>query len=288
MSNQATTRVMEIKLAHSPDSDDAFMFYALATNKVRTDGLKFTHVLADIETLNRAADDETYDVTAVSFASYPYLKEKYALLDCGASFGEGYGPLIVSQKQMRREDLAGMRVAVPGLRTTAYLTLKLFEPRIEPVVIAFDKIVEAVRDGAVPAGLLIHEGQLLFPQAGLHRVADLGLWWQEQNGMPLPLGGNAVRRALGIDVSRRIAQAIRDSVSYALEHREEALNYAMQFARDMETEVADQFVGMYVNRWTLGYGDKGRHAVRELLRLGAEAGLVPAAGEIDFIGAEAE
>jgi 1,4-dihydroxy-6-naphthoate synthase len=279
---------MEIKLAHSPDSDDAFMFYALATNKVRTDGLKFTHVLADIETLNRAADTETYDVTAVSFASYPYLKEKYALLDCGASFGEGYGPLIVSQKPLKREDLAGMRVAVPGLRTTAYLTLKLFEPRIEPVVIAFDKIVEAVRDGAVPAGLLIHEGQLLFPQAGLHRVADLGQWWQEQNGMPLPLGGNAVRRALGIDVSRRIAQAIRDSVSYALEHREEALNYAMQFARDMETEVADQFVGMYVNRWTLGYGDKGRHAVRELLRLGAEAGLVPAAGEIDFIGAEAD
>jgi 1,4-dihydroxy-6-naphthoate synthase len=288
MSKQATTRAMEIKLAHSPDSDDAFMFYALATNKVRSDGLKFTHVLADIETLNRAADDETYDVTAVSFASYPYLKEKYALLDCGASFGEGYGPLVVSQKQMRREDLAGMRVAVPGLRTTAYLTLKLFEPRIEPVVIAFDKIVEAVRDGAVPAGLLIHEGQLLFPQAGLHRVADLGQWWQEKNGMPLPLGGNAVRRALGIDVSRRIAQAIRDSVSYALDHREEALNYAMQFARDMETEIADQFVGMYVNRWTLGYGDKGRHAVRELLRLGTEAGLVPAAGEIDFIGAEAE
>jgi len=288
MSNQATTRAMEIKLAHSPDSDDAFMFYALATNKVRSDGLKFTHVLADIETLNRAADDETYDVTAVSFASYPYLKEKYALLDCGASFGEGYGPLIVSQKQMRREDLAGMRVAVPGLRTTAYLTLKLFEPRIEPVVIAFDKIVEAVRDGAVPAGLLIHEGQLLFSQIGLHRVVDLGQWWQEITQLPLPLGGNAVRRALGIDVSRRVAQAIRDSVSYALEHREEALNYAMQFARDMETEVADQFVGMYVNRWTLGYGDKGRHAVRELLRMGAEAGLVPAAGEIDFIGAEPE
>jgi 1,4-dihydroxy-6-naphthoate synthase len=288
MSRQATTRAMEIKLAHSPDSDDAFMFYALATNKVRTDGLKFTHVLADIETLNRAADEETYDVTAVSFASYPYLKEKYALLDCGASFGEGYGPLIVSQKPLKREDLAGMRVAVPGLRTTAFLTLKLFEPRIEPVVIAFDKIVDAVKDGAVPAGLLIHEGQLLFPQAGLHRVADLGQWWQEQHEMPLPLGGNAVRRALGVDVSRRIAQAIRDSVSYALEHRDEALNYAMQFARDMETEVADQFVGMYVNRWTLGYGEKGRHAVRELLRLGAEAGLVPAAGEIDFIGAEAE
>jgi 1,4-dihydroxy-6-naphthoate synthase len=286
-SKQATTRTMEIKLAHSPDSDDAFMFYALATNKVRTDGLKFTHVLADIETLNRAADQETYDVTAVSFASYPYLKEKYALLDCGASFGEGYGPLVVSQKQMTREELAGTQVAVPGLRTTAYLTLKLFESRIEPVVIPFDKIVDAVREGTVPAGLLIHEGQLMFPQAGLHRVADLGQWWQEQNGMPLPLGGNAVRRALGPEVGRKVAQAIRESVSYALEHREEALNYAMQFARDMETEVADQFVGMYVNKWTLGYGEQGRQAVRDLLRRGAEAGLVPGAGTIDFIGADA-
>ncbi len=287
MSKQATTRTMEIKLAHSPDSDDAFMFYALATNKVRTEGLKFTHVLADIETLNRAADKETYDVTAVSFAAYPYLKDKYALLDCGASFGEGYGPLVVSQHAMRREDLAGTRVAVPGLRTTAYLTLKLFEPRIDPVVIPFDKIVDAVREGAVPAGLLIHEGQLMFPQAGLHRVIDLGQWWKEQHDMPLPLGGNAVRRALGPEVGRRIAQAIRDSVSYALEHREEALNYAMQFARDMEAEVADQFVGMYVNKWTLGYGEKGRQAVRELLRRGAEAGLVPDAGKIDFVSVDA-
>src|SRR5580693_4310028 len=218
---RSSSKIQEIKLAHSPDSDDAFMFYALATNRVKAPGLKFTHVLADIETLNRAADQETYDVTAISFASYPYLKEKYALLDCGASFGEGYGPLIVSQKPLKREDLAGMRVAVPGLRTTAYLTLKLFEPRIEPVVIPFDKIVDAVREGTVPAGLLIHEGQLMFPQAGLHRVADLGQWWQEQHGMPLPLGGNAVRRALGPEVGRKIAQAIRESVAYALEHREE-------------------------------------------------------------------
>jgi 1,4-dihydroxy-6-naphthoate synthase len=285
-SEQATTRALEIRLAHSPDSDDAFMFYALATNKVRQEGLKFTHVLADIETLNRAADTETYDVTAVSFASYPYLKEKYALLDCGASFGDGYGPLIVSQKPVRREDLAGLRVAVPGLRTSAYLTLKLFEPSVEPVVIAFDKIVEAVKDGAVPAGLLIHEGQLMFPQAGLHRVADLGQWWLEETGLPLPLGGNAVRRALGPDVGRRVARAIRDSVSFALEHREAALNYAMQFARDMEQEVADKFVGMYVNKWTLGYGEKGRRAVREFLKRGAQAGLVPEAGKIDFIGAD--
>lgn len=278
---------MGIRLAHSPDSDDAFMFYALATNKVRSEGLKFTHVLADIETLNRAADTETYDVTAVSFAAYPYLKEKYALLDCGASFGDGYGPLIVSQKPLRREDLKGMRVAVPGLRTSAYLALKLFEPSVEPVVIAFDKIVDAVRDGAVPAGLLIHEGQLMFPEAGLHRIADLGHWWLEETGLPLPLGGNAVRRALGADVGRRVARAIHDSVSFALEHRDTALNYAMQFARDMEQEVADKFVGMYVNKWTLGYGEKGRRAVREFLKRGAEAGLVPEAGKIDFIGADA-
>jgi 1,4-dihydroxy-6-naphthoate synthase len=286
-SEQATTRAMEIKLAHSPDSDDAFMFYALATNKVRSEGLKFTHVLSDIETLNRAADTETYDVTAVSFASYPLLKEKYALLDCGASFGDGYGPLIVSQKPLHREDLAGLQVAVPGLRTSAYLALKLYEPNAIPVVIAFDKIVEAVRDGAVPAGLLIHEGQLMFPQAGLHRVADLGQWWLEETGMPLPLGGNAVRRALGPDVGRRIAKVIHDSVSYALEHREQALNYAMQFARDMEQEVADKFVGMYVNKWTLGYGEKGRRAVREFLKRGAQAGIIPEAGKIDFIGADA-
>jgi len=288
MREQATTRTMEIKLAHSPDSDDAFMFYALATNKVRTDGMKFTHVLADIETLNRAADQETYDVTAVSFASYPYLKDKYALLDCGASFGEGYGPLVVSQHPIAKTDLAGKSVGVPGLRTTAFLTLKLFEPNVNPVVIPFDKIVDAVRDGTVQAGLLIHEGQLMFPQAGLHRVVDLGQWWQEQYGMPLPLGGNAVRRALGTDVARRIAHAIRESVSYALEHRDEALNYAMQFARDMETDVADKFVGMYVNKWTLGYGAQGRKAVRELLKRGADAGLVPSAGKIDFIGADAD
>jgi len=285
---QAASQVMEIKLAHSPDSDDAFMFYALATHKVRTDGLKFTHVLSDIESLNRAADKETYDVTAISFAAYPYLNEKYALLDCGASFGDGYGPLIVSQRPMRKQDLAGNRIAVPGLRTSAYLTLKLFEPTVEAVVVPFDKIVGVVREGTVPAGLLIHEGQLMFPQAGLNRVADLGHWWQEQTGLPLPLGGNAIRRSLGTDVGQRVAQAIRSSVEYALEHRDAALNYAMQFARDMETDLADQFVGMYVNKWTLGYGEVGRRAVREFLRRGAEAGIVPAVSEIEFVGASAE
>jgi 1,4-dihydroxy-6-naphthoate synthase len=280
---QATSRVTEIRLAHSPDSDDAFMFYALATRKVRTPGLKFAHVLADIETLNRAATEELYDVTAVSFAAYPYIREKYILLDCGASFGEGYGPMVVSSRPLKREELAGKRIAVPGLRTTAYLTLKLFEPNFDAVTIAFDKILEAVHDGTVDAGLLIHEGQLLFAQEGLHRVVDLGLWWQEQTGMPLPLGGNAIRRALGPETGRQVARAIRDSVSYALEHREPALNYALQFARDMEPELADKFVGMYVNRWTLGYGEEGRKAVRELLARGVKAGVIPAPAEPDFL-----
>jgi len=284
----ATTRVMEIKLAHSPDSDDAFMFYALATHKVRTPGLKFTHVLADIETLNQAASEGLYDVTALSFSAYPFLRDKYVLLDCGASFGEGYGPIVVASHPLKREDLAGRRVAVPGLRTTAYLTLKLFEPRIEAVPMAFDKILDAVRTEAVEAGLLIHEGQLLFPQAGLHRVVDLGQWWLEQTGLPLPLGGNAVRRALGRDIGIQIARAIRQSVDYALEHRETALNYAMQFAREMDAELADKFVGMYVNRWTLGYGEQGRQAVRELLSRGAKAGVVPGPIEVDFLSEQSE
>jgi len=286
---QATTRVMEIKLAHSPDSDDAFMFYALATRKVRTAGLKFTHVLADIETLNQAASEELYDVTALSFSAYAFLREKYILLDCGASFGEGYGPIVVASHPLKGKELAGRRVAVPGLRTTAYLTLKLFEPRIEPVSMPFDKILDAVRNETVDAGLLIHEGQLLFPQAGLHRVVDLGHWWLEQTGLPLPLGGNAVRRALGPEVGRQIARAIRQSVTYALEHRDAALNYAMQFAREMDAELADKFVGLYVNHWTLGYGERGQHAVHELLARGAQAGLLPpaeAAGPLDFLSTE--
>ena len=286
---QATTRVMEIKLAHSPDSDDAFMFYALATRKVRTPGLKFTHVLADIETLNQAASEELYDVTALSFSAYPFLRDKYLLLDCGASFGEGYGPIVVASHPLRRDELAGRRVAVPGLRTTAYLTLKLFEPRVEPVLMAFDKILDAVRSESVDAGLLIHEGQLLFPRADLHRVVDLGQWWLEQTGLPLPLGGNAVRRALGREVGAQIARAIRQSVAYGLEHREAALNYAMGFAREMDAELADKFVGMYVNSWTLGYGERGRQAVCELLARGAQAGLLPqqeATAPPEFISAE--
>jgi 1,4-dihydroxy-6-naphthoate synthase len=274
---------VEIKLAHSPDSDDAFMFYALATHKLSTPGYKYTHVLSDIQTLNEAALTETYDVTAVSFAAYPSLRDKYVLLDCGASFGENYGPIVVSSKSMKKEDLAGKRIGVPGLKTTAYLTLKLFEPHFEPVVMAFDRILDAVKNDVVEAGLLIHEGQLLFPQLGMHRVVDLGVWWHEQTGLPLPLGGNAVRRALGPELGLQIARTIRDSVEYGLEHREEALNYAMQFARDMETDVADKFVGMYVNRWTLGYGERGKQAVRTLIERGTSAGLLPGPAEIEFL-----
>jgi 1,4-dihydroxy-6-naphthoate synthase len=281
--SQTEKEPREIKLAHSPDSDDAFMFYALATHKLTTPGYKYTHILSDIQSLNEAALGEAYDVTALSFAAYPSLRDKYVLLDCGASFGEGYGPIVVATHAMKPQDLKGRRIGVPGLKTTAYLTLKLFEPDFEPVVMPFDKIIEAVRTEVVEAGLLIHEGQLFFPQLGLHRVVDLGIWWQEQTALPLPLGGNGVRRALGADLGRQIARTIRDSVTYALEHREEALNYAMQFAREMDTELADKFVGMYVNKWTLGYGEKGKKAVRELIERGTAAGILPGPPNIEFL-----
>jgi 1,4-dihydroxy-6-naphthoate synthase len=274
---------IEIRLAHSPDSDDAFMFYALATRKLATPGYKYTHILSDIQSLNEAALSETYDVTAISFAAYPELREKYVLLDCGASFGEGYGPIVVSTKPLKAQELSGRRIAVPGLKTSAYLTLKLFETNFEPVVMPFDKIIDAVQNDLVEAGLLIHEGQLFYPEKGLHKVVDLGIWWQERTGLPLPLGGNAVRRALGEKVGRQIAKTIRDSVAYGLEHREEALNYAMQFAREMDTELADQFVGMYVNKWTLGYGDKGKRAVEELIVCGTKAGLLPGPPTVEFL-----
>src|ERR1700741_3845829 len=273
----------EIKLAHSPDSDDAFMFYALATHKMPTPGYKYTHILSDIQSLNEAALAETYDVTAISFAAYPALRDKYVLLDCGASFGEGYGPIVVSTKSLKPPKLAGKRMAVPGLKTSAYLSLKLYEPNFEPVVMPFDKIIDAVQKEMVEAGLLIHEGQLFFSQLGLHRVLDLGIWWQELTGFPLPLGGNAVRRALGADLGRQISRTIRDSVAYGLDHREEALNYAMQFARDMETELADKFIGMYVNKWTMGYGERGKQAVKELIKRGTKAGLLPGPATVQFL-----
>lgn len=285
--NQTASRTererREIKLAHSPDSDDAFMFYALATHKLATPGYKYTHTLSDIQSLNEAALRETYDVTALSFAAYPSLRDRYVLLDCGASFGEGYGPIVIATNAMKPQELKGKRIGVPGLKTSAYLTLRLFETDFEPVVMPFDKVIEAVRNEVVEAGLLIHEGQLFFPQLGLHRVIDLGIWWQELTKLPLPLGGNAVRRALGPDLGRLVAKTIRDSVAYGLEHREEALNYAMQFAREMDADLADKFVGMYVNKWTLGYGEKGKKAVRELIERGTAAGLLPGPADVEFL-----
>src|ERR1700730_1270530 len=230
----ALPKTAEIRLAHSPDSDDAFMFYALATGKVRLPGVKFNHVLSDIESLNQAARNEVYDVTAISFYAYTFVADKYVLLDCGASFGEGYGPIVVSSHPIKKNDLAGRKIAVPGTLTTSYLTLKLFEPNVETVTIPFDKILDAVQSKEVEAGLLIHEGQLLFSQIGLHRVVDLGQWWQETTGLPLPLGGNAIRRSLGPELGYKVANVIRESISYALDHREAALDYALQFARDMD------------------------------------------------------
>jgi 1,4-dihydroxy-6-naphthoate synthase len=284
MSTQATApKTAELRLAHSPDSDDAFMFYALATGKVRLPGVKFTHILSDIESLNRAAKLETYDITAVSFYGYAFVADKYVLLDCGASFGEGYGPVVIASHPIKKNELAGRRIAIPGELTTSYLALKLFEPNVETVTMPFDKILDAVQAKEVEAGLLIHEGQLLFSQIGLHKVVDLGQWWQETTGLPLPLGANAIRRKLGPEMGRQVARIIRESVSYALEHRESALEYALQFAREMNPELADKFIGMYVNRWTLDYGEDGRRAVRELLTRGAAAGLVPSSFRVEFL-----
>ncbi|MFZ0412638.1 MAG: MqnA/MqnD/SBP family protein, partial [Candidatus Acidiferrales bacterium] len=233
--------------------------------------------------LNQAAHQETYDVTAMSFYGYAFVADKYVLMDCGASFGEGYGPIVVSSHPIKKTELAGRRIAIPGEQTTSYLALKLFEPNVETVTMPFDKILDAVQAKEVEAGLLIHEGQLLFSQMGLHRVVDLGQWWQESTGLPLPLGGNAIRRSLGAELGRQIGRVIRDSVSYALDHREAALDYALQFARDMDPVLADKFVGMYVNRWTLDYGEEGRRAVRELLERGKAVGLVPKGVQAEFL-----
>ena len=263
------------------------MFYALATGKVRLPNIKFTHVLKDIESLNLAAKQEVYDITALSFFGYAFVADKYVLLDCGASFGEGYGPIVVSAHPIKKNDLKGRKIAVPGTLTTSYLTLKLYEPDIEIVTIPFDKILDAVQAKEVEAGLLIHEGQLLYSEIGLHRVVDLGQWWHDTTGLPLPLGANAIRRSLGTEVGQQVARIIRESVSYALDHREPALAYALQFARDMDPQLADKFIGMYVNRWTLDYGEEGRRAVRELLSRGAAAGLVPPSFQVEFLAATA-
>lgn len=274
--------VREITVAHSPDSDDAFMFYGMATNKVRVPGLRFAHTLCDIETLNRKAQDGTYDVTAISFHAYPYIQEQYALLPCGGSVGEGYGPMIVAPRAYSVNEIRRKRIAVPGTLTTAYLVLKLFAPGIETDVVPFDQIIPQIKEGKHEAGLIIHEGQLTFDKSGLHRIVDLGKWWQKVTGLPLPLGGNAVRRSLGPALMAQVAAALRESIQYALEHREEALTYAMQFARDLDPQLADKFVGMYVNDRTLDYGPEGREAVRRLLDMGHKAGIISLESRVEF------
>jgi len=281
----ANDSVREITIAHSPDSDDAFMFYGLATNKVRVPGYKFTHTLTDIETLNRKAlNEQFYDVTAISFHAYPYLQEHYTLMACGGSVGDNYGPMIVAAKPYTLDEVKKLRIAVPGTLTTAYLTLKLFAPDVETVTVDFDKIIPAVVSGEFDAGLIIHEGQLTYARDGLTKILDLGVWWHEQTGLPLPLGGNAIRRSLGHEVQLITTNALRDSIQHALDHREQALEYAMQFARDLDVNLANRFVGMYVNDRTINYGDDGREAIRKLLDMGYERGIIPHKAKVDFVG----
>ncbi|HUB29578.1 MAG TPA: MqnA/MqnD/SBP family protein [Terracidiphilus sp.] len=280
----APQSVTEISVAHSPDSDDAFMFYGLATNKVRVPGYKFAHTLCDIETLNRRAQDEAFfDVTAISFHAYPYVQEHYTLMGCGGSVGEGYGPMVVASRRFSPDDLGRVRIAVPGTRTTAYLALKIFNPAIETDVVPFDRIIPEIVAGKYDAGLIIHEGQLTYASSGLFRVLDLGIWWREQTGLVLPLGGNAIRRSLGAESHRIISKALRDSIQHALDHREQALEYAMQFARDLDTSLANRFVSMYVNERTLDYGADGREAIRRLLEVGHDRGVIPMKPQVDFV-----
>jgi len=283
-SGVAAPAIIDISIAHSPDSDDAFMFYGLATNKVRVPGYRFNHTLCDIETLNRRAREEAfYDVTAISFHAYPYLQDTYALMGCGGSVGEGYGPMVVSLKPLSTDDLGKIKIAVPGTMTTAYLALKIFNPALETVVVPFDQIIPEILAGNFDAGLIIHEGQLTYSSSGLHKVIDLGVWWRETTGLVLPLGGNAIRRSLGADSMRIVTKAVRDSIQHALDNREPALEYAMQFARDLDPRLANRFVSMYVNDRTLDYGPDGREAIRKLLDLGHERGIIPIAPKVEFI-----
>jgi len=274
----------DISIAHSPDSDDAFMFYGLATSKVRVPGYRFTHTLCDIETLNRRAQSEAFfDVTAISFHAYPYLQQNYTLMGCGGSVGEDYGPMIVASKPLALEDLGRIKIAIPGTLTTAYLALKIFNPALHTEVVPFDQIIPAIQAGTFDAGLIIHEGQLTYASSGLKKILDLGVWWREATGMMLPLGGNAIRRSLGADKHKIISKALRDSIQHALDHREQALEYAMQFARDLDVRLASRFVSMYVNERTLDYGADGRAAIRKLLDMGHERGIIPMTPQVDFV-----
>ncbi len=277
------TPALQLSLAHSPDSDDAFMFYALATRKIPTGKLRFDHVLEDIETLNRKALEGVYDLTAVSFHGYAYIADKYALMSTGASFGEGYGPIVVARNGTPIDSLKGKRVAVPGKMTSAYLALMLYESDIEAVVTPFNKVFDAVIGGHADAGVVIHEGQLTYGSQGLTKVVDLGEWWRRETGLPLPLGGNVIRRSLGKEVIEQAGRILKASIQFGLDNREEAIEYALQFARGLDPSGADHFVSMYVNHWTLDFGEVGRKAVQLLLDRGHEAGIIPHAIKAEFV-----
>lgn len=280
---EVSPEVRTITVAHSPDSDDAFMFYGLATNKLETEGLKFEHTLKDIQTLNEDAKNGVFDVTAISFHAYAYVSDKYALLPHGASIGDKYGPIVVSKEPRSADEIGQMKIAIPGELTSAFLALRLFNADFEYVVVPFDKIIDAVQKGDVDAGLLIHEGQLFYKQMGLDKVLDLGEWWHEKTGLPLPMGGNVIRRDLGPELMKQVSKHLHRSIQYSMENREDALSYAMQFARDMAPELADRFVAMWVNDLTLDYGERGREGVRRLLREGVEAGIIPHEVDIEFV-----
>ena len=276
-------RAMELKLAHSPDSDDAFMFYALATKKLPTANLVFKHVLQDIETLNQRAMQGVYDITAASFHAYPYLADRYILLPSGASFGVRYGPIVVARAKPGTDGLRGKRIAVPGKLTTAYLVLQLYEREFEPVFVPFDRVLDTVSRGAAEAGVVIHEGQLTYAEAGLKKIVDLGEWWHQETRLPLPLGANLILRSLDHHTVRSVAKLLKQSIQFALDNREEALNYALQFGRGLDSSTADRFVAMYVNEWTLDYGERGRKAVQTLLDRGFDKGLLPAHVQAEFV-----
>ena len=274
---------LEIVSAHSPDSDDAFMFYGLATRKVRSSRVTFRHVLSDIETLNRKAVEGVYDLSAISYHAYPYVVDKYVLMASGSSVGDGYGPMVVALHPMEPEEIKGKKIAIPGTMTTAYLSLKIFEPDFEPVIVPFDKILETVTNGGADAGLIIHEAQLTYNKTGFHRVLDMGRWWKDKYELPLPLGCNVLLRSLPEDVKSECCRMMRDSIQYALDNHAEALEYALQFARDMEPRLAEKFVGMYVNHYTVDAGDVIPKAAQKLLDLGHEVGLIPNRVEVEFV-----
>lgn len=280
---ESSPEIRKITVAHSPDSDDAFMFYGLATNKLETDGLKFEHTLKDIQSLNEDAKNGVFDVTAISFHAYAYVSDKYALLPHGASIGDNYGPIVVSKEPREASELSSMKIAIPGEMTSAFLALKIYNKDFEYIVVPFDEIIDAVKEGKADAGLLIHEGQLFYNQMGLHKVLDLGEWWHEKTGLPLPMGGNVIRRDLGQDLMERVSKHLHESIQYSMDNREDALAYAMQFARDMEPALADRFVAMWVNDLTLDYGERGREAVKRFLKEGFEAGIIPHEVQVDFV-----